>query len=64
MEDMIYQGGEIKALGNGRVGGYLVIFSTEDAPDLEGEFFTKSTEFFVENGAKLPVLMTTDLTRC
>jgi hypothetical protein len=56
MEQSIYHGGAIKALGNGRVGGFLVNFSTEDKPDLDGEYFTKSTEFFIENGARLPVL--------
>ena len=35
----------MKALGGGKVGGYLVRFSTDADPDLEGEFFTKDTDF-------------------
>jgi hypothetical protein len=42
---LVYQGGAIKALGDGRVGGHLVLFSTANDPDLEGEFFTKETDF-------------------
>ncbi len=38
-------GGEVKALGNGRVGGYLVRFSGPDDPDLSGEYFTADTDF-------------------
>jgi HK97 family phage major capsid protein len=42
----IFVGGEIKALDdNGRVGGYLVRFSTEADPDLTGDYFTKETDF-------------------
>ena len=32
-------------MGKNKVGGYLVQFTTEDDPDLEGEFFTKATDF-------------------
>jgi HK97 family phage major capsid protein len=46
MDDyLIYQGGEIKNLGDGKVGGYLVTFSDENSPDLVGDFFTKNTNF-------------------
>lgn len=38
-------GGEVKALGDGRVGGYLVRFGDADNTDLEGDFFTPETEF-------------------
>ena len=44
-ETLITFGGAIKALGDGRVGGYLVRFSGPKDPDLEGEFFTKDTAF-------------------
>ena len=47
--------GAVKALGNGRVGGYLVLFSGNEDPDLTGEFFTKSTDFGVDVGDPLPV---------
>lgn len=42
---LIYYGGEVKMLGEGRVGGYLVRFSGPSDPDLVGDFFTKETEF-------------------
>jgi HK97 family phage major capsid protein len=38
-------GGEVKSLGDGRFGGYLVRFSTAKDPDLVGDFFTKDTDF-------------------
>ena len=44
-ETLIAWGGEVKALGDGKIGGYLVRFSTEDDPDLEIEFFTKDTDY-------------------
>lgn len=49
-ETLIQFGSAIKALGNGKVGGYLVRFSDASAPDLDGEFFTKATDFDVEPG--------------
>ena len=48
-------GGEIKALGDGKVGGYLVRFTDADNTDLEGDYFTKSTDFGIETGDRLPV---------
>ena len=42
---LITYGGQVKALGGGRIGGYLVRFSTDEDPDLEGEYFTKETDF-------------------
>jgi HK97 family phage major capsid protein len=48
-EIKIYQGGNIKQLEDGRIGGYLVTFSDADSPDLEGDFFTPDTDF---GGAK------------
>ena len=44
-EQLIYFGGEVKALGDGRVGGYLVRFTSPDEPDLEGEFFDAQTDY-------------------
>jgi HK97 family phage major capsid protein len=38
-------GGEVKALGAGIVGGYLVKFSDADTPDLEDDFFDAETDF-------------------
>lgn len=42
---LVMHGGEVKVLGNGKIGGYLVRFSGPDDPDLDGDFFTKDTDF-------------------
>lgn len=44
-ETLVVYGAEVKALGNGKVGGYLVRFSTDKDPDLTGDFFTADTDF-------------------
>ncbi|NJL06681.1 MAG: phage major capsid protein, partial [Chloroflexaceae bacterium] len=45
-ETLIYDGGDaVKALGNGRVAGYLVRFGDPDQPDLVGDYFTSETDF-------------------
>lgn len=54
-EQLVYYGGAVKALGEGRVGGYLVQFGDADHPDLEGDFFYPETELGVETGGKLPI---------
>lgn len=38
-------GGEIKALGDNRIGGYLVRFGSAKSTDLVGDYFTPSTDF-------------------
>lgn len=45
-------GGEIKALDNGKLGGYLVRFTTADEPDLTGDYFSKDTDFDCEFPSK------------
>lgn len=48
-------GEAVKALDDkGKVGGYLVRFTSEDDPDLTGDFFTAETDFGESD--KLPVL--------
>jgi HK97 family phage major capsid protein len=44
-ETVVAYGGEVKSLSNGNIGGYLVRFSTENDPDLVGDFFTTDTDF-------------------
>jgi phage head maturation protease len=44
-KSLVAYGNEVKALGDGKIGGYLVRFSTPADPDLTGEFFSKDTEF-------------------
>ena len=57
MEDnnLIYYGDAVKAIGEGKVGGYLVRYTDADNPDLEGDFFSKDTDLGIETGSKLPV---------
>lgn len=40
---LVYFGGAVKALGDGKIGGYGVLFTSADDPDLQGDYFTKST---------------------
>lgn len=42
---IVIYGGAVKALGNGRVGGYLVQFGDESKTDLTGEYFSALTDF-------------------
>jgi HK97 family phage major capsid protein len=44
-KDLVMLGGQVKALGDGRLGGYLVRFSTAQDPDLTGDYFTARTDF-------------------
>lgn len=49
-DTLVYVGGSVKALGEGRVGGYLVLFSTKNDPDISParDFFTKNTDYDLE----------------
>jgi HK97 family phage major capsid protein len=44
-------GKEVKALGDGRVGGYGVLFGSADRRDLDDTFFTPTTNFGPGDGA-------------
>lgn len=55
-DTLAYQGGAVKALGGGKVGGYLVLFSSADDPDLQGDYFTKGTDLFIDSGETRPIL--------
>lgn len=50
---LVFYGGAVKALGDGRVGGYGVLFTSADDPDLQGDFFTKSTDLELEGRESL-----------
>jgi len=39
----------IKDLGNGRIGGYCLLFSTEDDPDLADDYFTKDSQLDIQD---------------
>jgi HK97 family phage major capsid protein len=54
-ERLIAFGGTIKTLTDGRIGGYLVVYSDPDHPDLEGDFFTPRTDFDFEDGHQVGV---------
>jgi len=44
-EILTIKGGALKALGDMRVGGWLVKYSDADSPDLTGDYFDASTNF-------------------
>lgn len=51
LEDtMIFQGGSIKALGNGKIGGHLVLFGDQRTLDLDGEYFDAETDLDLWEG--------------
>ena len=54
LDSLVTFGASVKALGDGRVGGYLVKFSTANDPDMTGDYFTASTDF--GDADKSPVL--------
>jgi len=49
-EQLVAFGGAIKALGDGRIEGYLVKFTDASRPDLVGDFFNAQTDFDLEPG--------------
>jgi hypothetical protein len=51
-DTLVFYGGEVKALGEGRVSGYCVRFGGKD---LTGEFFTKDTYFGKHEGNGMDV---------
>lgn len=42
-------GGAVKALGDGRIRGYLHLFGNTEVKDLQGEYFSKNTDFLFED---------------
>lgn len=55
-ETLVVGGHELKALGDGRVGGYLVRFGGPAERDLVGDYFTKDTYFGPHDGDGADVL--------
>lgn len=51
---LVFYGGAVKAMGNGKLGGYLVEFSDpvtlKGAPDLDREFFAADTDYDMHEG--------------
>lgn len=55
MDTMVYFGDAVKALGEGKVGGYLVRWGGSGDVDLTGDYFTKETDLGISEGDRLPV---------
>jgi hypothetical protein len=55
-ETIYHAGGALKAINDGRIGGYLVVFGSAQARDSYGEWFTASTDFGLERYKNQPVL--------
>jgi hypothetical protein len=55
-ETIYYSGGALKAAGDGRVGGYLVVFGNPNQRDSYGEYFTPRTDFGLDKYKNQPVL--------
>jgi len=51
----IYYGTAVKDLGNGKVGGYALLYTTSSDPDLVGDFFTPDSNFKSGNETDYPV---------
>lgn len=54
-EQLVSYGSAVKDLGNGRVGGYLVLFGSPTEADLDRQYFTKSTDFEIADGTTTPI---------
>jgi len=54
-DTLVAFGGATKALADGKLGGYLVVYSDAHAPDLEGDFFTAATDFDFADGHQVGV---------
>ena len=55
-EPLIFFGSAAKALGKGKIGGVIAPFRTADDPDVQGDFFTPSTDFGLDVTDKARVL--------
>jgi len=55
-DSLVYFGGEVKALGDGKIGGWGVLFTSESDPDLTEEFFNSDTDFDLEDRKSVSVL--------
>lgn len=55
-KSIYFPGGALKALGDGRIGGYLVVFTGPDDRDSYNEYFTARTDYGLEYYRNQPVL--------
>lgn len=56
LESLVTIGSAIKALGNDRIGGYLVLFGDPASKDIQGEFFSHETDFWTPEVGTKPVI--------
>jgi HK97 family phage major capsid protein len=54
-QSLAFFGDSIKAIGNGKVAGFLVRYSSEQDPDVTADYFDKNTDYGVVDGSTLPV---------
>lgn len=47
---------QVKSLGDHRIGGYGVVFGDADHTDLEGDYFTRSTDFWLDHYQGQPLI--------
>ena len=52
---LITQSNEVKSLGDGKFGGYLVRFGDASVTDLDGDYFTADTDFDFADGQRTTV---------
>ena len=50
MDTLIAFGSAVKNLGDGKIGGHLVLFSDVKSPDLTGDYFDAKTDFDFDDG--------------
>jgi len=53
---LIYPGDEVKALGGGKVGGYIVRFGSPETRDVQGDYFTAATDYGLDVSTKARVV--------
>lgn len=47
---LVSLGGEVKSIGKNKIGGYVVIYTKADDPDLTNDFFAADTDYDMEDG--------------
>lgn len=55
-EHAYFTGGAIKAIGDGKIGGYLVVYGDQNKKDSGGEWFTPETDYSLNYYPTRPVL--------
>lgn len=56
-DTLIFFGDAVKAIGGGKVAGYLCRFTTAADPDLAQDFFKSATDFFLEDGTGVTTVL-------